>query len=278
MNQGFSRARLLGILLKPLARFCLRHALSFQDLTAAAKGAFVTVALEDMKESGEKINVSRISAVTGLVRQEVKRLIDNPVVPEYQPNVSARVVSAWESDKRFSERGKPKELTCGFNGSEFHSLVYAVSQQLNAATVLFDLERSAMIERKGDKVQLVKRVVRLRTDADKGFEIIAGDVDTVIRAAEQNILEAKPVSNLHLRTDYDNVLVSKLPDIRRWLIDEGKRFHKKAREYISQFDADLNPAEGQEAGVKVSVSTASFTSQFPDFIEHIPEVKTPQDV
>lgn len=274
------KVKILGLLLKPLARFCFRHSLSHQDLVAVAKSAFVTAAVEELKGREEKVNTSRVSAMTGIIRREVKRLIEDPDVGEYQPSLLARVVSLWESDKRFNSRpGAPRELSCGFNESEFNQLVYSISLHLNAGTLLYELERTGMVKRDGDQIRLVKRIDKFRTDPERGFQMVANDIDTVLCSAEENMVEKKPISNLHIRTEYDNIYESDLAKIRRWLVDEGKRFHKRARDFISQFDKDVNPRAAEEkAGVKVSFTAVSFTSVFPDHLDHIPEPATPEDV
>ena len=63
----------LRLLVKPIAKFCLRHTLSIQDLIESAKIAFIEVADAEIRKKGDKVNTSRISLVTGLHRKDVIR-------------------------------------------------------------------------------------------------------------------------------------------------------------------------------------------------------------
>ncbi len=74
------------------------------------------------------------------------------------------------------------------------------------------------------------------------------------------------MSNLHLRTDFDNIYTSEIIPIRRWLIAEGKAFHKRAREFLSRFDKDLNEDvdETRKAGGKIVLTSFSFSSSPED--------------
>lgn len=256
----------LYLVLRPLVRFCLRHSHSFQDLVNTAKRAFILLAQEEIGRASDKINVSRISILTGIHRAEIRRVLEQkePETSE-PPSVLGKVILRWRHDPRFvTKPGEPREL--GYKGcdSDFTQLVESVSTALKPGTVLFELERAGYVERSQAQVALLRESFTFQSDPRKAFELLAKDIDALIVAVEQNILKQQVISNLHLHTAFDNVFQKDIPKIRRWLLNEGKKFHKRARTYISRYDKDINPAAEEElAGAGVVLSAFSITTQ-PD--------------
>jgi hypothetical protein len=50
-----------------------------------------------------------------------------------------------------------------------------------------------------------------------------------------------------------------------WFLTEGKKFHRRARAFLSRFDRDVHPRDerGGSAGAKVAVTMFSLTSPLP---------------
>ena len=69
----------LTLLLKPFARFCVRRSLKFQDLLGAMKIAFIEVAQQELREQGLVESVSKLSAMTGLQRSDIDKLLSSTV-------------------------------------------------------------------------------------------------------------------------------------------------------------------------------------------------------
>lgn len=244
------RLRFLRILSRPLVAYCLRHAHSLRDLIAAVKINFVELAEEEMRRAGTRINVSRISVRTGVHRTDVTQIIRERVLPTGDTgSVVLRVIGQWRHDKRFSMRAnKPRILSCEGPESEFHQLVNSVTMNVHPAAVLGELLRSGFARKTKRGLKLLLQMQALRSNPEEGFKLLSRDLDTLLRAGEQNLFSRPAVSNLHIRTEYDNVVLSEIENVRIWLRDEGKVFHKRAREYISQFDKDVNQSLANEAG------------------------------
>lgn len=49
-------------------------------------------------------------------------------------------------------------------------------------------------------------------------------------------------------TEYDNVCLDELPKVKEWLLKEGTKFHKKARDFISKYDLDVTPNDKKIGG------------------------------
>lgn len=247
-------------LLLPLARFCLRKGYAIQHFVRVAKVVFAQAAEEELRRSGEKVNVSRISALSGLTRDEVARITRSAQpLPQGPVTLLGRVLAQWEQDSEFTTgRGQPRQLTFAGDDSEFHRLVSRVSKHLNPGTVLFELERIGVVEKRGSRVRRARQLLGRSENPEDAYRLLAAELDSLIQCVDENVWHPRELSNLHVRTEYDNIYLSSLPEIRRWLIDEGKAFHRKVRDYLSSFDRDVSSEQrGDPAGGRVVVSVFS---------------------
>lgn len=252
----------LQLLLRPLARFCLRHAVQIQDFLEAAKAVFLEAARAEIAAGGEKVNVSRLSAITGMHRRDVMRLSKQTPPKKsnvrWEPrNLISRIIGQWQCDRRFTGKNRrPKVLALEAGRAGFRTLVASVSNDLNPGTVLFELERLGVVERSAKGVRLCAAVYRPREDVNEGFRMLAADVETLVRAVEENLVVGQKPPNLHGRTEFDNVRPEAASDIRAWLLERGAAWHREAREYLARFDQDITPPEGKQVpGVKVVLGT-----------------------
>lgn len=260
--------KLLALLVRPLVKFCLRRSLFIHDLEELAKKAFVELASEEIRKTTTKINVSRISVLTGLYRKDVARILEGEgkTDAEQPHSILGRVIGQWEQDRRFQTRqGEPRVLSCDGPDSEFRTLVEKVSKHVNSSTVLFELQRSGAVELTAKGAKLVRRSYSLRDDALDAFGILAQDIDTLIQAVEENVDTSQKITNLHIRTDFDNIYESDLPAVRKWLASEGRAFHKRARKFLARHDKDLGPERPlrDRAGASVTLTAFSLTKVAP---------------
>jgi hypothetical protein len=251
---------ILKALIRPIVRYCLRNSYSYQDLARVSKEIFVREAEQELARSSYKSNVSRISVLTGLPRHEVNRLLDEEhATPTSEVSVFGRVIGQWRQDRQFRTRnGEPRALTFRGDNCDFKKLVESVTTAINHATVLFELKRMHFVEVDDDKVKLLRQSFSFEGDPRGGFALLSRDLDSLINAVEQNLKNPKRYPNLHIRTEYDNILTKHLPEIRKWLVEEGRVFHRRAREFIAQFDKDINPEIAYEEG-KSSVVLGAFS-------------------
>lgn len=251
--------RCLTIALRPFVAFCVRHALRLQDLIECAKVVFIEQSMEQARKKSSKPNISRLSLMTGVHRRDVARILRSPEPQSDQRDLIRRIMGQWQSDSRFITATKqPRILDCRGPGSEFFKLVESVSSDVNPATVLFELERCGAIEHTPRGVKLILESYVPSGDIEGGMEILSFDMDDLILGIEENIFNRSQVPNLHARTSYDNVRADALEEIRRWLIKEGHMFHSRAREFISQFDQDINP-DPKYNGKKSKVVLGAFS-------------------
>ena len=102
----------LLVMLRPVARLCVRSGVGIQEFIEAAKVVFISVAQEQLAQGSKKANKSRISVATGIHRRDVDRLLkrgDEPIEPA---NLLSRVITAWDTLPEYkTATGKPRVLS-----------------------------------------------------------------------------------------------------------------------------------------------------------------------
>lgn len=251
----------LETIFRPIVRFCIRNRVPIQTAEAALRRVFVDVASREIESSGQRVTASQIFLMTGLHRRDVTRIIYGDESDGGGPDVLVRILSRWEKNPEFCNKdGTPKVLSIEGDDSEFRRLVSSVTQNISPATALSELERIKAVESLDSGIKRVKEVALFGPVPDKALALFAKDVDTVARAAEENIYFPQETKNVYLRTEYDNISRADLPKIRKWLYNHGLAFHRSARNYLSKFDNDLNPSLKREGGARVVLSAFSLAS------------------
>ena len=251
-------------LLRPIISHCLRRSQPIQDFQKAAKEVFVRVAAEELSKSdAKKAYSTQISVITGVYREEVRRILNKKKEePEEERSIIYQVIGRWRHDPRFTTKaGKPRVLSIGGEDSEFAQLVRAVNSTQKSGTVLAELKRQGYVEKTSRGLKLLKQLWSYQTDPRATFELVSRDLGTLLSIAEENLLDIEEVDSMQMRTSYDNVTKEDLNEIRLWLIDQAKVFHRKAREFISKFDVDIHPElSDKEGGAEVVLTSFGLTT------------------
>ena len=171
----------LKLLFKPLIRLCLLNGIGIQEITEVVKVCLVDIAKEEMRGKNEKINVSRLSVMTGLHRRDVMRLLDSDSESKEPLTLISRILGQWAADMRFKTKsGTPRVLTVDGNNSEFSKLVGTVSKDVHHGTILFELKRIGAIEHVKGGIKLIDRAQNVRSDPQKGYQILSADISDLI--------------------------------------------------------------------------------------------------
>lgn len=261
------RLQCLKLLLRPVVKYLVQQALPAREVIATVRELFIECAEEYLRNSGQKPNLSKVSLVTGLPRSEVTRASRHRLV-ETRKNESLlrKIIGQWEQDKRFLDgRKHPRALTYGVEGSEFHTLVSTVTLQISPGAVAAELKRLGVASDQGGKLSLTPRSIHSETDLREGMSITGRSIGALLACASENLLNSAEMPNLHLFTEYDNVRVTDLPKLRRWMYSEGKKFHRRARDKIARSDEDISATTAKEvqAGGRVTICSFSFTDPTP---------------
>jgi hypothetical protein len=142
----------LVALLVPISRLTLTGGVGIDQLVRAAKQAYVETAIENLFPVGSRVNISRLSVVTGLTRKEVSLFIDKTkgrkvhLVPRTKEQRAIRVLRGWRVDPRFHGRsGAPAQLPVRGKGKAFTSLVKLYGGDVTPTSVLRELERMGAV-------------------------------------------------------------------------------------------------------------------------------------
>lgn len=240
-------------ILRPFVRFCIKRGIKVQDMVSALRALMQDEAKKILLEEGSPVSDSRVSAITGLHRKELRKK-NAPEPAGESKNLIHRVINQWRYDPKFSKSsGKSRALSV----AEFTKLVKTVSSDLNPYTVLYELEREEVLVRKDSKLTLKARV-HITKEADHGFMLAGRDIYDLLGSVEENVLEDPDVPNLHLKTEYDNIASSDEDEIKKRLLEEGSLFHEKIRRFLAQFDRDLNrERKPREPAIRIGVGAFS---------------------
>jgi hypothetical protein len=153
------------LVMRPVVKIFLRYGVSFGEFAETAKTAFVDVASSDFGIRGRPTNISRVAAMTGLTRKEVRRLRnkieDGDQTVSVKSTPISEILSRWHSEKDFlDERGRPAALQ--FSGAEnsFSQLVKKFGGDLPAGAMRTELKRVGSVEEDEDgKLRVVRRSV-----------------------------------------------------------------------------------------------------------------------
>lgn len=249
--------------LRPAVSFCLRHSLRLQDLIECAKAAFVEAGRAELESAGQKANVSRLAAMSGVHRRDVQRILKLGPADGYEKDLITKVMGAWQTKAAFTAaNGKPRVLTLSGDDSEFPRLVREVSADLNPGTVLFELARVGAVEVGPRGAKLVVESYVPKGDPEAGFKIYAADSSDLCLAVEENVLTEQDLPQFQARTAYDKIRLDEVDGLKKWFLKEGHEFHARVREKLGAADQDINPDPKWKGGyAKVSFGSYSFVKK-----------------
>jgi hypothetical protein len=245
MNAMANKEKIVGatvrLLLKPIARLCIRHSLKHQEVVEMLKGVLVQVAREELQKEKDTLpSVSKISLATGVHRKDVTRLERTSLEYRHPENIISKVMTQWQCDPRFTTKaGKPRSLSVIGQNSEFSNLVDSITgSNVSSYSVLFEMERAGILEKKGQRVKLLGRDLIHSEDVQAGLSVMAADANDLVAAVENNLFGNPRISHLHLRTEFDKIPADELERAREWILNEGSLFHKRIRKFLSSLDLD----------------------------------------
>jgi len=152
----------LGELLVELAMALLPRGITPGTFSELSRQAFARAAARISQRSNGKINHSRVAALTGLSRADVKRLLQSadpagPTLRLTQMPIE-RVLQGWRADRRFlNKRGNPKALRIAGKSNSFALLTRLYGGDVPHRAILDELHRIGAVRRNSQVVTLVKR-------------------------------------------------------------------------------------------------------------------------
>jgi hypothetical protein len=156
-------AAVLQNLLTELALVLLPRGMTPKWFGELARSAFVQAAADISRLRNGRVNQSRVAALTGLTRADVKRLLQQKTFESHKRGSSAveRVVEAWRNDPEFAiEPGRSKQLWISGRRGSFAHLVRKHGGDVTHRAVLDELRRVGAVEDLDGSVNLKRSLHR----------------------------------------------------------------------------------------------------------------------
>jgi hypothetical protein len=163
-----------------------------------SRHAFVRAAAKISQQANGRVNHSRVAALTGLSRADVKRILLNGganfQIGRSEQMPIERVLHAWRVDRRFSDsRGNPKRLRVSGPSTSFAVLAKLYGGDVPHRAILDELRRIGAVRRDGkDVVLTTTRVLRQRRRLASLSLVIPALIDGIRLAAACEISREPP--------------------------------------------------------------------------------------
>ena len=222
-------------LLRPLVRILLRNGVAYGSFAEMARKVYVDVAFAEFVPVGKKQTVSRVSAMTGMTRKEVKRLLDmegpGDAATQERFNRGIRVISGWLHDKRFHDvGGKPADLPLDGKHNSFASLVKEYSGDIPTKAMLGMLEEAGNVRQVKGKVRLIRHAFVPGNDPVNMLQILGTDVGELIATIDHNLTAGPDDLLFQRKVAYDSIDPAAISKLK-------KMSFKKAQALLEQLDS-----------------------------------------
>lgn len=142
----------LPLILRPVVRFLLRYGIGYREFSSVCKAVFVDVASSEFGLRGRPTNASRIAAMTGISRKEIRVL--RSAVQDFTSldvltenlNPLTVVLHFWHSDPDFSTPGRiPRPLQFSGVPGSFSELVRRYVGDIPPGAIRTELRRNGAV-------------------------------------------------------------------------------------------------------------------------------------
>ena len=242
-------------LMQPLVRILLRNGMAYGSLAELVRKVYVDVAWREFAPQGKKQTVSRVSALTGLTRKEVRRLLDEgtATAPDQERyNRAIRVISGWVNDRRFLDSdGKTADLPVEGKRKSFALLVKDYSGDIPTQAMLSMLEEAGSIRMVNDRVRLARRAYVPSGDAAEKIEILGSDVFELVSTIDHNLSNGADDLRFQRKVAYDNIDPDALDKLKKMSFRNAQALLEKLDKQYSA--NELEEGNGNKRGKYVSL-------------------------
>lgn len=270
--------------LKSLARFTLKRGMSVSAMNELARRAYLEAAIELIQAENAKTTTSRICAMTGMYRREVRRLEDLPPLSDQETsdklNRTARVVSGWLRDSDFhTDNGNPAALKAEGEIS-FEVLVRKYSGDITPTAIKQELERLGIVSitRRG-LIKLEKKVY-LNSTEEQGVSVLGSDTSDLINTISHNIDQENESKLFQRKVAYINVPEENVPEFHQYAEKESQKLLVKLDHWLSKINASSSTNDKYRIGVGIyqfqsRQRLTDSTSVVPETIKNSDNTKEP---
>jgi len=252
--------------LLPVARLLLRFGVTYRQFDAVAKRAFVREALAATDIRGRGANTSRVAAMTGLSRKDVKRLreiLAEPTSPwsgtdTDQWGPPARVLHAWHVDEQFlDEQGMPRRLRFQDDERGFAAIVRAVAGDIPPGAVRAELRRcAAILEFPDGSMQPIKRYYVPGDVDEKAIAVTSGMLFPMASGIAHNTDPSRTTDGFIQRFAFSDAISPRaIPEFRQWSRQEATMFIERIDDWLAMHEStrssNVSPPESPTVGMGV---------------------------
>jgi len=247
--------------LRPLVRVLLRNGITWREAAEVCKQTYVEVARKDYGLHGRPTNSSRIAILTGLSRQEVKRVRD--MLAEDEPpaiarmNHATRLLGGWHTDSKFcNAEGQPAALVYTDEPNSFTELCRRYAPNIPPTAMLKELQRvGAVTEGQGGSIQAVMRYY-MPDSQDPDALLRTGSVlEDIGNTVAFNLDRHKDVvepTRFEGRATSADVRASAVKEFRDYLEDEAQGFLERVDDWLSRHETSTC-GKSTERNVRIGV-------------------------
>lgn len=254
-------------LLRPLVRILLRNGIAYGTFAELAKKAYADVAFADFGDTGRKQTVSRVSALTGLTRKEVKRLLELPDLYDAELdrryNRAVRVISGWLNDEEFlGADGQPANLPMEGERGSFAALVRRHSGDIPTQAMMAVLARADCVVREEDIVRLTRHAYIPAGDPIDKVRILGTDVGELITTIDHNLTNAADL-RFQRKVSDARVAAGAVPAFRALSAERAQSLLEELDAWLAQHEVGAEAAGAEGDPRYVSLGIYYFESEPP---------------
>ena len=248
-------AAILAVM-RPVAMTLLRFGIGYREFSDICKTAFVDAASDEFGVRGRQTNASRVAAMTGLSRKEVRRIRSLNLLTTLPPAVGhtapAEVLHVWHADPRFCEpNGMPKPLTFDDSPVSFSALVASCVADIPPGAVRAELKRVGAVMEDADGRLVVQR--RYYVPAEAGERLLQGLLFG-LRPVALTVAHNTKVISLDERRFQRVVQSRSIPVARQREIEEYLQkcmgeFSEEIDDYITEIESGSASADAMTIGI-----------------------------
>lgn len=243
----------LARLLEPLTEFVFDSGLSIKEFHDIFRAAAVRNIAARQLENSRRVNISGISASTGIARADVSRILKTkPKSPQRSPErhqqATSKILSVWQEDPKFTTpNGQPADLRIYGRGSTFELLVKLYGRGIPTRAMLDELSRTRAIElRPAQTVRLKTGVAVERGMTPQVARLFGERVSELMETLLQNMKNSQSSAFVASVTDV-KVSKAELPLVRREISSKGAEFLSEVHDLLSRGPIDRRTSRVKNA-------------------------------
>jgi hypothetical protein len=243
-------------ILNPLAEFVIDTGLSSRDIHTILRECAIRIVADRQLQVAKRINVSGISASTGIPRSEISRIIKarsrvDRHADDHRQSTN-RILAAWHDEPRYTNsNGQPIELRLYGRGVTFDSLVNAHGRGIPTRAVLDELVRARVVEvLPSQRIKAKASIVTDRGLTQQFVKAVGDRVSELLSAMLANMRE--PGTAEFLASVSGTVQsVKSLPLIRKEIASKGAEFLSDIQDSFVHHQAGSRTKGGRSMSVTV---------------------------